>query len=70
MKRDQLYEKLKCLRKAWALVKERLKDHSKISLLLHIIHVSNTYNMARSDVSNLQSPILRARAPEGEGTVN
>uniref|UniRef100_A0A1X7TWB5 RZ-type domain-containing protein n=1 Tax=Amphimedon queenslandica TaxID=400682 RepID=A0A1X7TWB5_AMPQE len=30
MKRDQLYEKLKCLRKAWALVKERLKDHTRV----------------------------------------
>ena len=28
------------------------------------------YNMARSDVSDLQSPITRALAPEGEVTVN
>ena len=32
--------------------------------------VSISYNMARSDVSDLQSPIPRARAPEGEVTVN
>ena len=29
-----------------------------------------SYNMARSDVSDLQSPIPRACAPEGEVTVN
>ena len=29
-KRNQFQEKLNCVRKAWALVKERLKDHSMI----------------------------------------
>ena len=45
----------------------------ELHLLLRISDVlirSISYNMARSDVSDLQSPIPRARAPEGEVTVN
>ena len=32
-KRNQFQEKLNCVRKAWALVKERLKDHGNFSNL-------------------------------------